>query len=544
MIEQLSIWEGVKPYFKIDKPIRLIELFAGIGSQHEALKRLGFKIDRTKICEWSIQSTQAYNDIHIQDYTNYTGDLTKDELVEHLAKKGISGNWNEPMTLQQLSRKPREWLAKVYNNIIATRNIVDIQRISGDDLNIENVDKYIYIMTYSFPCQDLSLAGNRQGMARGDSTRSGLLWEVERLLKETKHLPHILLMENVPEVIGTNNISHFQEWELFLRNLGYSNYCEILNAKDYGIPQNRNRAFMVSILGDYLYSFPQKQELQLRLKDMLEDDVDEKYYLSESIMKNYFLKEDAGKFNRKERFIANISRDNDIGNTITTRSGDRPTDNFVIIPEATKQGYALAGDGDGIYINRPHQKRGVVQKQMIQTIKTDGDDVGVVVKENLKAKMAEQLIEQGKVREYDVIRHSYTNSRIKGEMKDIQDNNISPTIDTRADCLGVAVKTWNNETKAYKTKESDMPRDRIYETESIGFTITTIENQQPFILQDIKQNLRIRKLTPKECFRLMGFHDEAIDRAGVNQSNSSMYHLAGDSIVVDVLEAIFKQFKV
>ena len=130
------------------------------------------------------------------------------------------------------------------------------------------------------------------GMDKGSGTRSSLLWEVERLLEECgKDLPHVLLMENVPQVIGKKNIENFQLWRKKLEDLGYQNYVELLNAKDYGIPQNRERCFMVSVLGDYSYTFPQKKELTLRLKDMLEDEVDEKFYLTEEQLK-YFIAND------------------------------------------------------------------------------------------------------------------------------------------------------------------------------------------------------------------------------------------------------------
>ena len=116
-------------------------------------------------------------------------------------------------------------------------------------------------------------------------TRSGLLWEVERLLDECKELPQCLIMENVPEVIGTNNIQHFAKWLEKLESLGYKNKWQCLNGKDFEIPQNRDRCFMVSILGDYYYEFPAKKPLKLKLKDMLEDNVDESFYLSERAIK-------------------------------------------------------------------------------------------------------------------------------------------------------------------------------------------------------------------------------------------------------------------
>ena len=119
-----------------------------------------------------------------------------------------------------------------------------------------------------------------RGMKKGSGTRSGLLWEVERLLNETENLPQILLMENVPQVISADNIDDFHSWCSFLESKGYKCYTQILNAKDYGVAQNRERCFMVSILGDYNYKFPQPVPLDKTMKDYLEDEVDEKYYIN------------------------------------------------------------------------------------------------------------------------------------------------------------------------------------------------------------------------------------------------------------------------
>ena len=117
-------------------------------------------------------------------------------------------------------------------------------------------------------------------MKKGSGTRSGLLWEVERLLNETPELPDILLMENVPEVIGTKNITDFHKWQDFLVSKGYTNYVKILNAKDYGVAQNRNRCFMVSLLGEYNYHFPEPIPLEKCIDDYCEDSVDESYYIN------------------------------------------------------------------------------------------------------------------------------------------------------------------------------------------------------------------------------------------------------------------------
>lgn len=121
-------------------------------------------------------------------------------------------------------------------------------------------------------------------MKKGSNTRSSLLFEVERLLNECMdlngNLPQILLMENVPQVHSEQNREDFRNWIGFLESLGYNCFYKDLNAKDYGIPQNRERTFMVSCLGDYYYDFPEPFELKLRLKDMLEENVDEKYYIT------------------------------------------------------------------------------------------------------------------------------------------------------------------------------------------------------------------------------------------------------------------------
>ena len=228
MYEQLDIFSAIKQPYKTTKPIRLIELFAGVGSQAMAMKRLGANFEHYRVVEYEKYAIKSYNAIHGTDF--------------------------EPM---------------------------DITKIIGSDLGISDTDKYCYIMTYSFPCQDLSVAGKQKGMTKGSGTRSGLLWEVERLLNEVENLPQVLLMENVPQVHGKKNMEDFQRWIDFLESKGYSNYWQDLNAKNYGVAQNRNRCFMVSILGDYIFKFPEPIELKKVMKDYLEDEVDEK-------TKNYF----------------------------------------------------------------------------------------------------------------------------------------------------------------------------------------------------------------------------------------------------------------
>ena len=188
MHEQISLWECMYETKKITKPIRLIECFAGVGSQFKALKKVfGDKVESYKIVEWAYNSIVAYNNIHLKDKTAYSKDLTKEEIISKIM--GISTNYNEPLSEEQLNKKTLVWLQKAYNNIKATHNLIDIMRTKGDDLEIVDKDKYEYILTYSFPCQDLSNAGLGKGMdlSQADGgTRSGLLWEIKRILEELR----------------------------------------------------------------------------------------------------------------------------------------------------------------------------------------------------------------------------------------------------------------------------------------------------------------------------------------------------------------------
>ena len=138
--------------YQIKKPIRLIELFAGYGSQSLALKYLDVKFEHWRICEWATKSIQSYNDLHIRDYTDYSKELTQEEVINKLYTYGISMNYNNSMTYEQIKRKGDKWQRKTYNNIIATHNLVNIQNAKAKDFNIVDTEKYDYILTYSFPC--------------------------------------------------------------------------------------------------------------------------------------------------------------------------------------------------------------------------------------------------------------------------------------------------------------------------------------------------------------------------------------------------------
>lgn len=221
MNDQISMFDLMYQTYKIKKPVRLVELFSGYGSQAMAIKRLGVPFEHHRVVEFDKYAIASYNAVHGTNYPT-----------------------------------------------------MDVCDITGKDLGITDKDKYDYILTYSFPCTAISNAGERKGMAEGSGTSSSLLWEVRRILEELKPddaLPQVLLMENVPAIHSKENMPHFSIWLEFLKSLGYSTYVEDLNACDFGVAQNRARTFALSILGEYNYRFPNTISLEKCLEDYFED---------------------------------------------------------------------------------------------------------------------------------------------------------------------------------------------------------------------------------------------------------------------------------
>lgn len=439
MNEQLNLFAQSKPEYKINKPIRLIELFGGIGSQAKALENLKADFERWRLCEWAIPSIRAYATIH-EGWNGEKGEW-EGAPMEDLLKRtnGVSSDYNQPLSEDGRKRLGRKVLEELCGAMDACNDFCpNVSEIHPSDLSIEKEREreHCYVLTYSFPCQDLSQAGKLAGMEKGSGTRSGLLWEVERLLgelKEAESRPDVLLMENVPGVCGDRNIKPWNEWLDRLEELGYSNYWAKVNAKDHGIPQNRLRVFMVSILGDYGYRFPRKRKLEKRLRDYLEEDPSRRYDLSPQII-NTMLYGDSKRFKRSEDFMHSL-RNGKKGIACTIKAKSSYDSSWtILVRNATKKGYLEAGEADGLDCNaRMQTHRGTVQRGMAQTIKTSVD---------------------------------------------------------------VATAFGG----------------------------------------------RLRKLTPLECMRLMGFNDKDEQAMrSIGMSDSAIYHCAGDSIVVDVLMDIFKE---
>ena len=354
--------------------LKVFEAFSGYGSQSIALRNLGIPHEVVAISEIDKYAIKAYYALHDKNIPNL-GDISK--------------------------------------------------------INVEDIPEHD-LFTYSYPCQSLSVAGKQEGMIKG-KTRSGLLYECERIIEHCR--PKYLLLENVKNLVGKKFKPQFDEWLDYLESLGYTSYWKVLNAKDYGVPQNRERVFVVSILGDHKpYEFADKIPLDKCIADILEDEVDEKYYIN----KPFHL------------------------------------------------------------VNKGHQAELDIKGQ-------------------------------------DCIKRVYGTDKIAPTLTTMQGGMREPKILTLP-CICASRGRYIDNSSSEGTGK---PTEQKFEfnTRGISNTITTVQKDNYLV----EKTYRIRKLTPRECFRLMGLKDDDIDRiqqAGI--SNTQQYKMAGNSIVVDVLEAIFR----
>lgn len=449
--------------------IRVFEAFAGYGSQSMALRRLGIDFEVIGISEIDKYAIQAYMAVH-GDTPNY-GDISK----------------------------------------------IDWSSVPDFDF-----------LTYSFPCTDISTAGQQKGLAEGSGTRSSLLWECRKAIEAKR--PKYLLMENVKNLVSKKFTPYLKEWIRFLEGQGYSNYTKVLNAKDFGVPQNRERVFMVSILGEVSFHFPKPFTLEKRLKDVLEKDVDESFYLSEKVV-NTFIQRNKKNKERGNGFKFNPTMGEGIATSILTHPNDRPCDNFIkeiIIPELYNQKVSdicgtiktTVDTSNMSFISEPfsiepkcvgytrNSKGKAVKRHLTDIANTihgstgSGGNTDCFVAEPKILLAAEKLkIIANATRKQDC------------------DVTINPDLSLRP-----YVKDKS------KSGISELQTDF---DESIG---STLISARPNSIYGLTTNYRIRKLTPRECFRLMGVSEKDIDniqKSGI--SKTQQYKMAGNSIVVDVL---------
>lgn len=254
--------------------LRVFEAFAGYGSQRMALRNLGIDFDVVGVSEIEGDVLLSYAAIHSDFLTRraseFEDSLNENDMISFLE------SINVPLDYKTFENKARKLnsvqLKDMYLANKLIRNYGDIQRINPVDL--PDFD----LLTYSFPCQDISVAGFQHGLDQNSGTRSSLLWECCKIIETKK--PKYLLMENVKNLVGSNHKENFLKFLQHLEKLGYTNSWAILNARNYGIPQNRERVFCVSILNaEQPFEFPEPIELKMKLYDLLEKEVDDRYYL-------------------------------------------------------------------------------------------------------------------------------------------------------------------------------------------------------------------------------------------------------------------------
>ena len=404
--------------------MRIIELFAGIGACSKALDKLGIEheiVDAVEIDKYAIKS---FNAIH---NTNF-----------------------------------------------------EVQDITKWDKDFKDID----LIMHGSPCQDFSVAGNQAGGDLGSGTRSSLMYETIRIVGKIR--PKYVIWENVKNLLSTKHKHNFDKYIDTLNTLGYNSYYQVLNAKDYGIAQNRERIFTISIRQDIDkkdFVFPEPIPLKLRLRDFLDNYVDEKYYLKKAF---------------------NIKR----------------CENYI---QWSNSGKMQNNQGERAYY-------------------IDNDIIGTIPNKNSGDKTQVILAEKEVIRKYGVFDTDQSKHQA-GSVYDI--NGLSPTLDTmqggwRQPCIE---ETIEGQSGLIQPQDRDYKKHNIQRQEHIEFKGDDCSHAlRTSVLPVVCENLRIRKLTPRECWRLMGFSDLDFEKAErTKNSNTQLYKQAGNSIVVNVLEEIFKK---
>ena len=416
------------------------------------------------------------------------------------------------------------------HNVPESMNLGDITKIDEKAL-----PKDIDLITYGFPCQDISLAGKQKGLFNedGTQTRSGLFFDSLRIIKETQ--PRVAIAENVKNLVGKKFSEQFKIVLESLEEAGYNNYWKVLNAKDFGIPQNRERVFIVSIRKDIdtgCFQFPEGFPLELRLKDMLEDVVDEKWYLNTDRADVLVEKLKTQEINHKPEgvdVVGDLWADNGHGSMagrVYNTEGQCPTlgashfQQIKFILDNTKK---VVQCGNVNPSGRGQNGQVVDSEGLARTITIEkGEGQKILVREAIKhnygtvtaVAMRGRYNEDGQVEQsIEVSDREYANAITTVQ----KDSMVAEPINTMPDGT---CRTLKNQ--YFKTSAANFGR-----TSTFGATGVT-------------DGLRIRKLTPKECFRLMGFDDADFEKAENVNSNTQLYKQAGNSIVVDVLEYLIK----
>lgn len=447
--------------------INVLSLFSGIGAFEKALDRKGIGYNLVNYCEFDKYASKSYSAVHGVSETLNLGDITK-------------------------------------------VNIAELEPHSAD------------LITYGFPCQDISNAGKQRGFEHdGQLTRSGLFFYAAAIIGRIQ--PKVAICENVKALVGKKFTKEFETVLSTLEDMGYKNYWQVLNAKDYGIPQNRERVFIVSIRNDIdkKYTFPAPIKLELRLKDILEKEVDEKYYLSDKML-NGFLKHNENHEKKGTGFKWKPRDINGVASCLRANAALAPTDNTIELKQVG---------------------------QLYDTEKESNPQAGRIYSADGLSPTMDSC--SGGNRMPKVLVEPFIVASRGRNPEDPSDRTAgSPTeqrLESKTDgCTNTltTVQKDNYVVEPTTTRGSDVAatiRSSIHKQGSRNL-IENIKNGRGYE-GVIDSDLRIRKLTPLEYWRLMGFDDEDFYKAEKVNSNTQLYKQAGNSIVVNVLEAMFDNLK-
>lgn len=473
--------------------IKLLSLFSGIGAFEKALDRIGAEYELVNYCEIDKYASTSYAAVH-----------------------GVS---------EEL-------------------NLRDVQTIDCDKLK----EKGVNLVTYGFPCQDISIAGNMKGFEhKGQKTRSGLFYDALKVIRELQ--PEVAIAENVKALTGKKFEAEFVAVRGGLAETGYNNYYAVLNASDYGIPQHRERVFIVSIRKDVdrdKFAFPQKEPLRLRVKDLLEYDVDEKYYIDTDRARELIQKL------MKEGKLLEGEPDMQITLKQIGEIGSHQTDR-VYDPDGLSRSLKSTDYTHPVnIINTKIERLGNMYETTPESGQSDGDVFGINgISSALTCNHPFKIVEVKQIE--NLYPEAKFNNTQRGRVYDPE--GCCPTINTMqggslepkilevvnvrdGNFIGVMEKT-NTRCEAVGDLKAGGQRGRVYDAEKSMCALTATQYKDPC---KILYNHRIRKLTPKECWRLMGFDDEDFEKAkAAGISNTQLYKQAGNSIVVQVLEKLFEK---
>lgn len=473
-------------------------LFSGIGCQERGFQNSNlFDVEVVNTSEINKEAVLSYAAIHcgmtqemVDTYTEYP---SREEMVRQLKEinLGYEPEKNKCYDWDKLARRKTNDIEKYWLACKLTHNLGDINKIE--------FLSYADLWTISFCCQDISVAGKMRGLKPDSGTRSSLLWENIRLLKRAKDdgtLPKYLMFENVKNLVSKKFIDDFNNLLEVLDELGFNSYWKVLNAKDCGVPQNRERVFVISIRKDIdngTYDFPKPFDTGIRLKDVLDKEVDEKYYLSKDIQERFHITDST--------FTKNI-----VG--------------------TTKPDFRTIGQRDLVY----HQ-----DSIMGALVATDYKQSKQIVETN-------SCIQVGDLNHYnyDEMNRVYSKEGCCPTLRTMQGGDRQPRVlepiatVTEATKKGYA-EIYEGDSVNLEQPNSKTRRGRV--GKQVAQTLTTSCNQG--IVEPTVQNFRVRKLTPNECWKLMGLSEEDCANAkNIGIADSQLYKQAGNGIVSNCVELL------